>query len=165
MYFLYAYNYFASFVFSKLAKNKPLLWHNTKPMFSHYHVLLPKEISLLADKEVIRAIMKEKFKYFHMTSGHEETFMTEFYQYLLDQRKGLYTSVYEQNTSLSKHEIEQRVSTIMLIEESFEQVYRLEQLIGFFRTDWSLNDSLKTEMDRYLMHVLLESSRLKWGRA
>jgi hypothetical protein len=160
----YFFHYWMMRLFIKTCKEQmPLSWH--RQLFDHYMVLVPLDISLLAEKEVLRKVLKGTFPYFQMTSAHEDMFMEEFYSFLMENRRDLYSNLYRVATTLDESVIYQRVKTIELIYRDFQGLLLIENLRSFFVGDRALPFRHQVEMERKLTSVLAVSVSVGWGRS
>ncbi len=140
---LFACNGALSFFYSCTVKNKPVSWH--KSIFGHYMIMLPRDVSLIGDDLLIRSILR-KLPYFKMAPVHEDIFMSSFLEFLMEERKGLFTRLYTMHTELTTHEVDQRVKSIELIFQSYDGVDRLHHLTSFFLLDHSLPEGTVEEI-------------------
>ncbi len=140
---LRACNRALSLLYTYTVKNKPVAWH--KSIFGHYMIMLPRDVSLIGDDALIRGILR-KLSYFKMASVHEDIFMASFMEFLMGERKGLFTRLYVIHTNLTTYEVDQRVKSIELIFNSYDGIDRLHHLTSFFLLDHSLPEGTIEEI-------------------
>lgn len=143
------------------ATNKPVSYH--RHLFNHYMIILPMDITLIADKAVVRKVMKITFPYFKMCPAHENIFMDEFYFFLTNNRKDLYHKLYKVNTNLSDTVINERVKTLDLIYQNYAGLEVLNHLTDFFSQDYELPHQCQAELRGSILSVLAVSISVGWG--
>jgi hypothetical protein len=155
---LFAYNKALSLYYSVFKLSEPISWH--RQLFGHYLFMIPLDVSLLGDDEVIMKTLC-RLPYFNMGSIHRNIFIEEFGGFLGTKRRELFTNLYAFNTDLSLHEIEQRISSIELILREYTGTAKLEHLTGFFILDQSLPDEIVEELKREILNCLTFSMQFR----
>jgi hypothetical protein len=140
---------------------KPVAWY--RDLFHHFLILLPEDVAVIADKKVLRKVMKITFPYVNMSKTHEDIFMDEFYDYVQGKRTEMYRDLYEMNTELEEQAIEYRVKDVDRLYVKYDGIDLIESLRHNFQHDTYIPDVLKDEIDRKLLSVLAVSISVGWG--
>lgn len=142
-------------------ETNPISWH--RELIPHYLILLPINVSLIAEKDVIRQILRSKFPYFRMQKTHEDIFMDELYTTIVRSRKDTYFKMYKINTDLDDDAIDKRLDTISLIYNNYVNVEMMHHLGEFLVQDHSLPVECVEDLRENILNALVISISVDWG--
>ncbi len=144
-----------------IKSRKPVSWY--RDLYHHFLILLPGDLAVIADKKVLRKVMKITFPYLNMSKTHEGIFMDEFYAYVQRKRAEMYWDMYEMSTDLEDQAIGYRVKDVDRLYDKYDGIELLESLRHNFQHDTYIPVILKDEIDRKLLSVLAISISVGWG--